>query len=211
MKDVDALVETMKKMLSEDQDIADLILDFNEISSSFGKPTKSGIHGSSNMAKALKEGNKVENIPDGLEGFKDYIQHSDNYKWIKWQLDGRSYIDISHDCPYCTNDIQEKKETIRRVGEVYDAKSIENLNKIVAAFQRLNKYFSDDAKLRISEFVKNIDCYTEEQISYLKEVKDQIDRLNDKFLKVQSLGFSSLKDVDKVIESLKDHKIDINL
>ena len=59
MKEVDALVETMKKMLSEDKDIADLILDFNEISSSFGKPTKSGIHGSSNMAKALKEGNKV--------------------------------------------------------------------------------------------------------------------------------------------------------
>ena len=211
MAQIDLLVASMRNTLSEDQDIASLIQDFNEISNSFGKPTKTGIHGASNLAKALKDGNKVANIPTGLEGYKDYIQHTENYKWIKWQLDGKNYIDISHDCPYCTNDIKEKKETIRRVSEVYEPKSIENLNKIVAAFERLNKYFSDETNVVIDTFIKNINSYSDDQIDYLKEVKDQIDRLNQKFVKAQSLGFASLKDVDKVMDELKAHKIDLTL
>lgn len=211
MKEIDLRVENIKAMLSEDKEIAGLINDFNEISGSFGKPTKAGIHGASSLAKAFKGGNKVIHIPEGLEGYKDFIQHNENYKWIKWQLDGKSYIDISSGCPYCTNDIQEKKETIRKVSEVYDSKSIENLNKIVAVFQRLNQYFSDETKARINEFVSNIGTYTDEQVDYLNEVKNQIDRLNEKFLKAQHLGFLSLKDVDKVIEELENHKIDINL
>jgi hypothetical protein len=78
----------MQKALSADKDIADLISDFNEISSSFGKETKSGIHGSSGLAKAYKGGNTVTNIPVGLEPYKSFIQHSENYKWVKWQLGG---------------------------------------------------------------------------------------------------------------------------
>lgn len=56
MAAIDNHIETMQKALDEDKDIADLISDFNEISSSFGKETKSGIHGSSGLAKAFKGG-----------------------------------------------------------------------------------------------------------------------------------------------------------
>jgi ABC-type phosphate/phosphonate transport system ATPase subunit len=211
MKEIDALVEAMQKALSEDKDIADLVADFTEISGSFGKQTKSGIHGSSGLAKAFKGGNKVSNIPEGLEAYKSYIQHPDNYKWVRWQLDGRNFSDISHDCPFCTNDIKEKKETIKRVGEVYEPKAIENLNKIVSAFQRLNKYFSDETRKQIEEFVTNVNGYSDDQVAFLKEIKDQIDRLNHKFINAQRLGFSSLKDVEKVIVGLKDHRIDLGL
>lgn len=211
MKDIGALTKTMQDMLSKDKDIATLINDFNEISSSFGKPTKSGVHGSSNIAKAFKDGNKINSIPLGLEPFKNYIQHIDNYKWIKWQQDGKNYIDISTDCPFCTHDIQEKKSIILKISEIYDPKSIENLNKIIVVFQRLKKYFSDVTNERIEDFLKNIDGYTDDQINYLKEVKDQIDRLNSNFLKAQNLGFTSFKDVGKIIEELRNHKIDLDL
>ena len=211
LNEIDNKIAVIKSLLSEDEEISALIADFNELSSSFGKTTKSGIHGSSNVAKALKDGNKVHNIPTGLESYKLYIQHSENYKWIKWQLDGKSYVDLSSDCPYCTSDIEEKKATIKLVSQVYEHKAIENLNKIVAVFQRLNEYFSDEAKARINEFVICVDGYSDDQINYLREVKDQIERLNEKFIRAQRLGFSSLKDVDKVIEELKTYKIDINL
>ena len=211
MKEIDAHVAAMQKALSEDKDIADLISDFNEISSSFGKDTKSGIHGSSGLAKAFKDGNKVANIPIGLEAYKSYIQHPENYKWVKWQLSGHDFMDIGADCPYCTSDIKEKRETIKRVGEVYEPKAIENLNKIVSAFHRLNKYFSDDTKAKIAEFVECVEGYSADQAAFLREVKGQIDRLGDKFVKAQRLGFSSLKDVDKVINGLNDHKIDLAL
>ena len=211
MREIDALVEKMKIMFSEEKEIDSLIQDFNEISGSFGKTTKSGIHGSSKLSQAFKGGNKVTNIPQGLEGFQSYIQHSENFKWVKWQLGGKGYIDISNDCPYCTSDIATKKEVIRKVGEVYDSKSIESLNRIVATFERLNKYFSDETKLKIDAFVKNIDGFTDDQIAFLKEIKDQIDRLNQKFTAAKNLGFSSLKDVEKVLDSLKLHRIDIDL
>lgn len=211
MKEIDDLVETISKMLAQNKDIDDLINDFKELSGSFGRQTKTGIHGASSFSKAFKGGNKVVNIPAGLEDFRDYIQNDNNYKWIKWQLDGKPFIDISENCPYCVNDIKDKKTIIRRVSEEYEAKSIENLNKIIAVFQRLNQYFSDETKAEIDNFIKNVDGYTDEQVAYLLEVKDQIDRLNEKFFNVQRLGFRSLKDVEKVIEALKAHKINLAL
>lgn len=211
MKEIDAHVDAMQKAFSEDKDIGDLISDFNEISGSFGKETKSGIHGSSGLAKAFKDGNKVTNIPAGLEPYRPYIQHPENYKWVRWQLSGKDFIDIGSECPYCTNDIKEKRETIKRVGEVYEPKAIENLNKIVSAFHRLNKYFSDETKAKIAEFVECVNGYSDDQAAFLREVKSQIDRLKDKFIKAQNLGFSSLKDVDKVINGLNEHRIDLSL
>jgi len=211
MKEIDNLVEEIKTLLSTDKDIEELINDFNKLSGSFGKSTKSGIHGSSALSKALKNGNKVANIPSDLEIYEDYIQREDNYKWIKWQLDGKSFIDVTDNCPYCVNDIVDKKSIIKKVSEVYEAKSIEHLNRIIAVFKRLNKYFSEDTKTVIEEFIRNIDGYSDEQVSYLREVKDQIDRLNEKFNNAQNIGFQSLKDVDKVIEELKTFKIDIKL
>ena len=53
--------------------------------------------------------------------------------------------------------------------------------------------------------------YTADQASYLRRVKEQIDHLSGKFVAAQRLGFSSLKDVDKVINGLNEHKIDISL
>lgn len=211
MQQIDDLVETIGKKLAADKDVDDLINDFRELSGSFGNPTKTGIHGSSRLSKAFKEGNKVVNIPSGLEDFKDYIQHDTNYKWVKWQIDGQTFIEISQNCPYCVNDIRDMKSTIRRVSEEYDPRSIENLNKIVAVFQRLSQYFSEDTKKQIDDFVTNIDGYTDEQVAYLREVRNQVDRLNEKFLSAQRLGFHSLKDVDKVIEALNRHKIDLAL
>ncbi|MFM7886181.1 MAG: hypothetical protein ACKPCM_05715 [Pseudanabaena sp.] len=75
----------------------------------------------------------------------------------------------------------------------------------------MNKYFSDATKTVINEFINNVDGYTNEQVDYLKEVKDQVDRLNSKFSQAKNIGFFSLKDVDKVIECLKTYTIDIQL
>ncbi len=207
IKEINDLVQVIQQNLSKDPDIADLIGALSEISDSFGKQIKTGIHGSSGIAKALKDGNKVANIPDGLEGYKTFIQGESNFKWVKWQMDGKGYMELSNNCPYCTNDIQEKKPVIRKVGEVYDYKSVENLNKIVSVFTRLDRYFSLETRAVIKSFVANIDGYKDEQVAVLVEIKGQIDRLREKFIKAQNIGFTSLKDVEKVIEGLKSHKI----
>ncbi len=211
MAEIEELVSEIKSQFQEDYEIEELIADFDELSISFGKPTKKGVHGSSAIAKALKGGNKVVNIPEGLEIYQDFIQGQDNVKWVKWQLDGGQFIEETDNCPYCVSDVKDVKETIRRVGEVYDPKSIQNLNKLVQIFQRLDKYFSDQTKEIISDFVSSVDGYTEEQTGYLLEVKGQIDRLNNMFKHLKNIGFFTFKDVDKVIDELRGYKIDQNL
>lgn len=206
--EIEVLVSQIKNHFNVDKNIEALISDFDELSSSFGKPTKNGVHGSSAIAKALKGGNKVTNIPEGLEAYQHFIQGENNVKWIKWQLDGGQFIDESDNCPYCIGDVKGTKETIKRVGEVYDSKSIENLNKLVQIFQRLEKYFSNQTREVISKFVSSVDGYTDEQVGYLLEVKDQIDRLNDRFKQLKTIGFFSFKEVEKVIDELRKYTID---
>lgn len=211
MAEIEELVSQIKSHFQEDDEIEALIADFDELSSSFGKPTKKGVHGSSAIAKALKGGNKVANIPEGLELYQNFIQGKNNVKWVKWQLDGAQFVEESDNCPYCVSDVKDVKEAIKRVGKVYDPKSIQNLNKLIKIFLRLDKYFSDQTKEVINEFVSNIDGYTEEQAGYLLEVKDQIDRLNNMFKRLKNIGFFTFKDVDKVIDELRKYKIDKNL
>lgn len=211
MREIEKMVAETKTLLSQDSEIEALINDFNELSKSFGKPTKIGIHGSSALCKAFKEGNKVANVPPELEVYRDYIQSEKNFKWIRWQLEGQQFIDITDSCPYCVNSISSEKETIERVGQVYKAKAIENLNNLVAIFDRLNEYFSNDTKKILDGFIQNIDGYTDDQVNYLIEIKSQIDRLSEKFGQAKGIDFYALKDVGRVVKSLEDYKIDIDL
>jgi len=208
---IESQVETIKNLLAKDEDIEDLIRDLAELSRGFGRPTKEGIHASSTLSKALKDGNKVVNVPHGLENYTEYIQRPDNYKWIKWQHDGSSFIDVSEKCPYCVGNIKEKKEIIKKITEVYDFKSVENLNKMVSAFERLNKYFSDETRNIILGFIGNAEGYTTDQISFIREVRDQVDRLHKKLIQAQRIGFYSFKNVEKVVEELTTYFIDLKL
>lgn len=211
MSEIEELVSQIKNHFNEDKGIEALISDFDELSSSFGKPTKTGVHGSSAIAKAFKGGNKVTNIPEGLEAYQHFIQGANNVKWVKWQLDGGQFIEESDSCPYCVGDVKDTKETIKRVGEVYDSKSIENLNNLVKIFQRLEKYFSEQTREIISEFISSVDGYSEEQVGYLLEVKDQVDRFNVRFKQLKNIGFFTFKDVEKVIDELRKYTVDSNL
>lgn len=169
MEEIKALTSDMKELLGADPEIAALVSDLQELSSAFGKPVKSGFHASSNVAKALKTGNKVEFIPKGLEKFTSLIQHEQNYKWIKWQQEGKPFLEISSDCPYCTHDVKDTLEVITRVSDAYDSKSIESLAKTLTTFAKLNKYFSDETRTNIDSFIKNIEGYTDVQADYIRE------------------------------------------
>ncbi len=209
MAEINQLTKTIQEMFAQDKDIDELINDFGELSSSFGKPVKKGIHGSSNISKAFKDGNKVHNIPKEVEDYKEYIQSESNIKWIKWIIDGMVYLDLSDNCPYCVTNISTKKKNITKISDIYEPRVIEYINKIVSVFSRLNKYFSKATSDIIDGFINTVDGYTDEQVKFLLEIKGQIDSMSKKFNDAKYIGFKSLKDVDKVIELLKNQKIDI--
>jgi wobble nucleotide-excising tRNase len=209
--EINELMSDIQNTFIENKDIDELIVDFNKLSASFGKPVQNGIHGSSNISKAFKGGNKIVNVPEEIEEYKDFIQADVNYKWINWIIEGIVYLDLSDNCPYCITDISKKKPKITKIKELYDPKAIEYLNQIVDVFSKLDKYFSNTTKEKIKEFITNINGYTEDQVKFLLNIKNDIDNLNAKFNRSKTLGFKSLKDVDKVIEVLKEQKIDLEL
>lgn len=208
---INEIVKSLQDALAKDPEIADLLRDFSEIVTSFGKETKDGgFHGASEMAKAFKGGNRVEHIPAGLEGYATFIKSPSNSKWIEWQIDGKSFLDQTDSCPYCISDITQKKSTINKVSEVYDSKAVKNLNKILGVFDRLGKYFSESTKVKVREFVTSASGYNKDQERYVSEIRNQIIALAKRFDDARNIGFQSLKGAEKTNKALEEMKIDLS-
>lgn len=209
MTEINELIKDISKTFEDNEDIEIMLNDLNELLKSFGKAK--GLAKSSSFFKAIGKGNPVENIPDELTVYKDFIQHSSNTKWLKWQMTGKDYLGISNCCPYCTSlDIEGKKETIEAVAEKYDSKLIEHLNKIITTISKLKEYFTIDTYDKILKISQSVDGLQKEQEAFILEIREQINTLIDKLQNVKRLGFQSLKDFEKVDEIIKTFKIDLS-
>lgn len=208
--EIENITADIKNAFSSNNELDEIINDLSELSGCFGK-SKTGYSAAGSIGKGLGKGNKIENIPDGLESYSEYLRSDQNTKWIKWQVMGNTFIDISNNCPYCTSSTEEKKEDIKRVSGEYDAKSIEHLIKVLSVVERLDKYFSDDCRNNIFEITKNKIGLSEEEIAYLRQVKEQIDLLKDKLVALKNMTFFTFEEVEKVIDKIGSLKIKLDL
>ncbi len=210
IQEIEKVTSDIKDTFSSNEEIDKIISDLTELSGCFGK-SKTGYSAAGSIGKGLGKGNKIENIPEGLELYSEYLISDQNTKWIKWQVTGNSFIEISDNCPYCTSSTTKNKEKIKRISNEYDAKSIEHLIKVLNVVERLKKYFSDEARANIFRITKNKIGLSKEEIVYLKQVKEQIDILKDKLVSLKNMTFFSFKDVDKVIDKIESLKINLDL
>ncbi len=209
MKEINNLLNEIKNTFIEDSSIEELLYNLRTLSQSFGK-SKTGYAANSTIGKGLGNGNKLENIPEELEDFSDFLKSDVNTKWLKWQMTGKDYLEITDKCPYCTSkEISKNKMKIEKLNTEYDSKIIEHLNNILEVFNKLNIYFSEDVKKKIEEITKNINGISEEQNNFLVEIKNQIDLLISKLEKMKNINYISLKDSDKIVEIISGYKIDI--
>ena len=213
--DYDAHIEAIEKIIAEikatfrdSPEIDRVIGDLASLSDSFGK-AKSGYSEAGALAKGIGKGNKVANIPKGLESYTAYLRSPLNAKWIRWQTDGNSYTSLSDSCPFCTNPTHDKKELIAQVAKEFDAKSIEHLNRILAVVESLGSYFADDAKRNLADITRSVSPLSKEAIGYLLRIKEQIEILKGKMIDLKGLSFFSMKDAAKVADYFAQVKIDL--
>ncbi len=207
---IERLITEIKETFKESQEIDNIIGDLSILSDSFGK-SKSGYSEAGALAKGIGKGNKIANVPKGLESFSAYLKSSVNVKWLRWQMEGNNnFSNIADNCPYCTSPTEDKKEIISQISKEYDPKSIEHLNKIVGVLENLNKYFSIEANDKLTKLKNNIQGFSKEEISYLLTLKQQIDTLKGKMLDLRGLTYFSLKDIDKISEHFNVLKIDLS-
>lgn len=205
---INNLIKQIGDTFLENQELEGLTTDLSELNSCFGNAKK--LSKSSVIYKGIGKGNKVENIPLRLNSYKEFIQHNENVRWLKWQMQGSDYLNISHICPYCTSEVEDKKETILSIKEEYDAKLIEHLNKVVGVVEKLKNYFTEDTYKNIMTISKSIDGLKKEQETYLLTVRQQIGLLCSKLQNVKSLSFRTLKDFKDVKSVINDLKIDLS-
>lgn len=166
---------------------------------------------SSALYKGLKEGNKIQHIPDSLKGYSKLIKDKSCVKWLDWQNNGEQFLEISDDCPYCTSPTTENKETIKSVSTFYDKNVIKNFTVIIEALKNLGEYFSENANLTLQTITEKQTGLEESEMNYIVAVKQQIDDLLLKLKALKNISSVSFSEDEKVEEKLKNLKINIEL
>ncbi len=212
MEAINALIADAKKVFQEHKGLDQAIKDFEQLAADMRTTAAGSLAGNSKMSKAFGgNGNILENIPDELSSYTNYLKSDSNVKWLKWQAQGNAFLDLDSGCPYCIAPTEEKKERIKKVSEVYNSKTVENLGAIIDVIGKLGDYFSASAVSTLDGIVKKIEGLNKEDEGFLVELKEQADRLSNHLKKIQNLSNFDFKDKDKAKEEINALRIDIRL
>jgi hypothetical protein len=207
---IEKLLSEIKKIFAENEDLNSIISDFESLSKSFAT-TQTKLSKSSLVSKSLKDGNKLEHIPEHLKGYTSFLKDKNCTTWLAWQMKGSDFIDISEDCPYCTSPTTEKKEIIKSVSKTYDKKLIENLNIIIKAINNLGKYFSNEAYIELVKITSKQNGLEKEEEDYIVSIKTQIENFLLKLKSLKDISSVSFSENEKVEKKLQNLKINIEL
>lgn len=211
MERIQKLVDGIQTAFQRYPELDELITELSTFIAGFGK-AQSGYSKAGSIGKGVAKGNKVVNIPPALTEYTPFIQSEKITPWLVWQSKGEDFLEISDKCPYCASNLpQARRETIKQVADEYDSKYVAELQKMLAVFRSLSNYFTDDVNSRISDMSISRDELSEEQINYLKEIKQQVETLYYKLLRIRAMNYATLKDVDVMVTSLQHEKIDLSL
>lgn len=210
--EINAALNVIKEAFSKDESIDVMLADLDRLISAFGKPTsKSSFSAASAIGKGIANGNSLENIPSSLAAYTDYLKSPDNVKWIKWQVTGASFLDLSDNCPFCTAPTLNTKENIKQIGKEFDAKTIEHLSAIIDVLKDLSSYFTLDANKKLKEITTNNSALTDEQKNYLGSIRQQAETLKIKISALKNMSYFNLKDIDKTGEKIAGYMISLDL
>lgn len=209
LNEIEKLLEGINITFQNHPELEELIKKFQLFIDGFGK-AKSGYSAAGAIGKGIAKGNKITNIPVGLEVYEPYLKNTENVKWIKWQLEGRQYLDMAEQCPYCTGSIEKTKDIILKVGEEYDARAVEQLTKMLDVFKDLMPYFTIDTANKIKEILNNVSGITSAQKTFLLEIKAQVDSCMQQLYGLKGMSFHSLKNAEKIADEIKKYKIDLS-
>ncbi|WMT42284.1 AAA family ATPase [Paenibacillus sp. D2_2] len=209
MRKIQILIKEIQDAFKDNPDLDQLIAELSTFISGFGN-AQNGYSKTGSIGKGLAKGNKVANVPAELVQYAPYIQSEMNASWLAWQSKGSPYLEVANKCPYCAENLEaEKKQVVQQVAVEYDSKYIAELQKMLGVFKALEKYFTETVKEKINKLSNSSISFSPEEINFLKEIKSQVVILYNKLFEIKNLNFETLKDVDAVVVSLNDKRIDL--
>lgn len=205
-------VGKVQQQFSNNSELEHLISNMQELSGAFKVTASGGLSKASAGVKGLSGGNKIVNIPAGLESYQPFIQSSKNISWIDWQTKGhKEFSELSNTCPFCIADTGtiEKKEQIAKVSQEYDKSLVKNLVSILDVVDKLGEFLSDEASDNLKAITLLKDGIEEEHETHIVTVKKHIDILLNKLEKLRKLSGFDFKENERVGDELQNYKINL--
>lgn len=213
MNEIEKLLEGIAKAFSSNPEIEQTTKDLKELRDAFGTSKTGAIPKNCKIHKAFGSGNKIDNIPESIKSFEPFIKSKEPSKWISWQVQGNTYLELGNKCPYCATELadEKQKETALAVAKEYDVKSVDHLNTLKAIIKRLGKYFSDKCRESLDKVTTAKIELTAQEQGFLSSLKIDIQSLIEKLEDLRNISFFSLRDVDDIEDKVTRLNIDLDL
>jgi ABC-type Mn2+/Zn2+ transport system ATPase subunit len=213
MQEIETLLAGIRSAFEGNIALSNTISDLKELRDAFGFTKSGALSKSSKGFKAFGSGNKIENVPTQLKPFEAFIKSEQPARWIAWQTQGNTFLDLSDNCPYCGSDLREpeKKVVAKLVAKEYDSKAVEHLNVLQAVINRLGQYFEQSCRDTLDRITKSKIELSAEETNFLSALRGDVETLLSKLERLRSISFFALRDVDKIDDEISKLKIDLSL
>lgn len=213
MGEIESLLSGIKAAFDGNESLSAAISDLRELRDAFGVTGSGAISKASRGFKAFGLGNKVENIPDHLTPFQDFIKSDQPAAWVLWQTKGNTFSTLSDNCPYCSTSLKTSGNDIvaKSVSETYDTKNIEHLIALQLVIDRLGKYFETSSRDQLKKITKSKMVLTPEESNFLSVLRGDIETLITKLEGLRSISFFKFRDVEKIEEEIEKLRINLDL
>ena len=205
IEELEVIFEDLKKVFLQNEALDAVIASFTELRDAFTITKSGGIAKTSRGFKALGVGGKLATIPTPLLGFEKFLHSDDPAGWLSWQAKGKSYLELSDNCPFCSIQNVDKK-TAAHVSEEYESAAVKNMAALRLAIDKLARFFVPERLEQLRRITTSLEDLSPEQDQFLATLRGQVETLLDKFSALKELSFVSLRevpDVDKALRSLK--------
>ena len=210
VEELESIFENLKSLFLENEALDAVIASFTELRDAFTVTKSGAIAKTSRGFKALGVGGKLAKIPEPLLGFEEYLHSDDPAGWLSWQARGKSYLELSDNCPFCAVP-EVDKQTAIRVSEEYESAAVKNMAALRLVIDKLARFFVPERLEQLRTITTSLDELSPEQDQFLGTLRGQVETLLDKFTSLKNLSFVSLRGVPDVDKALNSLKIDLEL
>jgi energy-coupling factor transporter ATP-binding protein EcfA2 len=210
IEELEVIFEDLKKVFLENEALDDVIASFTELRNAFTITKSGGIAKTSKGFKALGMGGKLATIPKPLLGFEKFLHSDDPAGWLSWQSKGKSYLELSDNCPFCSVPNVDK-ETAGHVSEEYESAAVKNMSALRVVIDKLAGFFVPERLEQLGKITTSLEELSPEQDQFLATLRGQVETLLAKFTALKELSFVSLRDEPDVDKALQGLKIELEL
>ncbi|MBQ8901677.1 MAG: hypothetical protein IJY87_01255 [Bacilli bacterium] len=206
---INCILGIVKDYVVSNEIINNVINQKNELNKLIKLNAKQNSINSTGVGKALSIGNKIINIPERVNNYKDNLNSNDKVKWYAWNNDGRQFIVNKH-CPFCGQNLQDDfSEIMNALDELFDKKNVESLLKTQNIVDNLSKIIGEDTTKFMDSVLNNEEPIKEEEKEKISQFIVEIDKLCEKLNFYMQLDYSNLKNINNLEEILTNNRFNL--